>query len=141
MRRGQSLILITVIIGGIFMVVTAVAGLLMFYQVQQSGDAQRSTIAILAADAGLERTLRFWYHEFTGDPDQCRQVCTSETPEPPGATYDFSVLAGRLENGATYEGSIFIRAGTSCEERTITATGRDRSRRTIRTLQVIFQNC
>ncbi len=55
--------------GGVLFLVTAVAGLLTYYQVEHAQDSGNSTIAIFAADAGLERALYYYFYEYT--PDQC----------------------------------------------------------------------
>lgn len=125
---GQALILVVVLIGGIFMVVTAVAGLLTFYQLQEAADAGRSTEAVLAADAGLERALRY-FHTNSG-------LSGYNPPRPlPAET------SGTLPNGATYASELWIRRDPSNPALTLitlSATGRDRTRRALRTLQTTF---
>lgn len=127
-RAGQSLILVVVLIGSIMMVVTAVSGLLSFYKLQEAGDAGRSTEAILAADAGLEKTLRY-YKTTSG-----LGGCTLDVPcRPPILQEDMT------ENGARFIGEILIRQPNPPElVVTLSATGLDSARRTIRTLQTTF---
>lgn len=130
-RRGQSLILVVVLIGGIMMIVTAVSGLLSFYKLQEAGDAGRSTEAILAADAGLEKTLRY-YKTTSGLPENC----TFGVPcSPPVLQEDMA------ESGARFVGEILVRQPDPFLPDivvTLSATGFDSARRTIRTLQTTF---
>ncbi len=61
-RSGQVMIISIVALGGIFLGVTVVAGLLMTSQIREASDSQASTNAIAAADAGLEWGLyRYTY--------------------------------------------------------------------------------
>ncbi|HMB17609.1 MAG TPA: hypothetical protein VKO61_01725 [Candidatus Paceibacterota bacterium] len=69
-NKGQTIILIVVMMGGILLTATTIAGLLMFYQVQQSNDFSKSTQAVYAADAGLERAIYYYYNEYKYDPDE-----------------------------------------------------------------------
>jgi hypothetical protein len=69
-QNGQIMLLTTLVMSGTILAATTVAGLLMVYQIRQSGNAEQSTKAIYAADAGLEFQL---YRVFTKD-------CQHETP-------------------------------------------------------------
>lgn len=60
---GQVMILTTVIIGGLFLSASVVAGFLMFYQLRQVGDAVASGMAVFATDAGVEEALHCYYRE------------------------------------------------------------------------------
>lgn len=64
---GQAILVVVVLIGSIFMVTTAISGLLMFYQLEQAADAGNSTIAIFAADAGIERATYCYFYEYPGN--------------------------------------------------------------------------
>jgi hypothetical protein len=68
-NNGQTIILIVVMMGGILLTATTIAGLLMFYQVQQSNDFGDSTKAIYAADAGLERAIYYYYNNYIFDEE------------------------------------------------------------------------
>jgi len=48
------MVLTVTIISGLILSATAIAGLLVFYQVRESNDVISSTVAVFAADAGLE---------------------------------------------------------------------------------------
>ncbi len=54
-RSGQSLLLSVMVIGGVLIGATSIAGLLMRYQIRQTNDVVNSTKAFFAADAGVER--------------------------------------------------------------------------------------
>ncbi len=51
------MIMVVVMIGGLLLAATAIAGLLTVYQIQQSNDAVSSAQAFFAADAALEWQL------------------------------------------------------------------------------------
>ncbi|HXF44002.1 MAG TPA: hypothetical protein VNK70_00840 [Candidatus Paceibacterota bacterium] len=53
-RRGQVMILSVVMLGGILLSGSAIAGILMFYQIRAANDAVNSAKAVFAADAGIE---------------------------------------------------------------------------------------
>lgn len=54
---GQAMILTIIMLGGLMLTATAIAGLLTFYQIHQSNDAVNSAKAFFAADAALEWQL------------------------------------------------------------------------------------
>jgi hypothetical protein len=58
---GQVMILAVLTLGGAILGVTAIAGLLMLYQIRQSTDFQNSAKSIFAADAGVEWALYSYY--------------------------------------------------------------------------------
>ena len=51
---GQVMVLSVVMLGGVLMSASAIAGLLMVYQIRQANDAVNSAKAIFAADTGIE---------------------------------------------------------------------------------------
>lgn len=53
-KSGQILLMSVMMLGGILLSATAIAGLLMKYQIRQTNDAANSAKALFAADAGLE---------------------------------------------------------------------------------------
>lgn len=73
-KEGQVMILTVIILGGIILGATTIAGLLMIYQIKQSTNIKHSTMAVYAADTGLEFYL---YHSYAA--------------------------SGTLSNGATFE--------------------------------------
>lgn len=56
-NKGQVMLLTVVVIGGLLLSASAIAGLLMLYQIRQSSDITNSTKAIFAADTGIEWEL------------------------------------------------------------------------------------
>lgn len=88
---GQAMIMMVIMMGGMMLSATAVAGLLMFYQLRQANEASASGMAVFAADAGLEAGS---YCYFYGDviplgelPQPGRGYCDSESPLSNGARY------------------------------------------------------
>lgn len=101
---GQVMILTTVIIGGLFLSASVVAGFLMFYQLRQVGDAVASGMAVFATDAGVEEALLCYYRESPDNKDMS-ELCKNR---------------GRiLSNGAGYTSNLYCvgqdrRANISC---------------------------
>ncbi|MEK7506151.1 MAG: hypothetical protein AAB572_00930 [Patescibacteria group bacterium] len=56
-NSGQVMIMVVVMMGGLLLAATAIAGLLTVYQIRQSNDAVSSAQAFFAADAALEWQL------------------------------------------------------------------------------------
>ncbi len=56
-QEGQAMILTVLAIGGAIMGATAIAGLLMLYQINATTDVAHSSQAILAADSGVNWAL------------------------------------------------------------------------------------
>ncbi len=108
---GQAILVVVVLIGGIFMVTTALSGLLMFYQIQQSADAGNSTIALFAADAGLERATYCYFYESASNP------CDAS--------------AGTLSNGGTFTTTVTANPNGF----TIDSEGKDAGSRSVRDLE------
>ncbi len=92
-QKGQIMMLIVVIMGGLALSASGIAGLLMFFEVQRSNDAASSAMAGFAADAGVEKALSCYYHT------------PGDTLFPLGynAAMDVCVDSGSLHNGATYD--------------------------------------
>lgn len=58
---GQAMIITVVMMGGILLSATAIAGLLLVYQIRQSNDSVSSAKAFFAADAGMEAVSWCWF--------------------------------------------------------------------------------
>ncbi len=56
-HKGQVMLLTVLVIGGLLLGASSIAGLLMVYQIRQSSDVVNSTKAIFAADTGIEWEL------------------------------------------------------------------------------------
>lgn len=68
--KGQVLILTVLILSGTVLAVTTVAGILMIYQIRQTGNVTDSARAIFSADTGLEWEL---YKKFK-NPDYPKPI-------------------------------------------------------------------
>ncbi len=87
------MIIVSILMGGLFLVGTAIAGLLMYYQLQQSSDAVSSGAAVFAADAGIERSL-YCYFTTTTPATLCStmfSLCATTTNLANGATASSSL--------------------------------------------------
>ena len=72
-NSGQVLILTVLILSGTVLAVTTIAGILMVYQIRQTGNVTDSAKAIFAADTGLEWEL---YKKFK-NPDYLKPIFTN----------------------------------------------------------------
>ncbi|MCL4400336.1 hypothetical protein M1506_03625 [Patescibacteria group bacterium] len=95
--RGQVMIIATIFMGGLFLVGTAIAGLLMFYQLRESGDIQSSASAIFAADAGVENSLYCYYNTVNLEHCTGMSVCGVET-DISGGIYASSSISETCSN-------------------------------------------
>ncbi len=125
-NKGQTIILIVVMMGGILLTATTIAGLLMFYQVQQSNDFSKSTQAVYAADAGLERAIYYYYNDYQYDPDNpcypMEQACS--VPEGIPFTTNSSYEAKMVipPSGSGSDVNVFISTGENEEARRVLQT-------------------
>lgn len=88
------MIIVTLLIGGLFLSATAIAGLLMFYQLNQASDAQSSGAAVFAADAGLNAALNC-YQNIVAPAGICSSVttvCQTSLTLTTGATASSSII-------------------------------------------------
>lgn len=86
--------------GGAILGATAIAGLLMLYQIRATRDAQNSARAIFAADTGVEWAL-FDYYCSAPSPSRCMGFTREQAP-------DVS-----LGNGATVAVTCYDSSGTA----------------------------
>ena len=98
-RVGQAMLLTVLSIGGTILGATAIAGLIMLYQIRSATDFANSAKAIFAADAGTEWALYSYFN--------------------PTSTVAQSSAQWSLSNGATvsvicYDASPSHNALTSC---------------------------
>ncbi|MFH1161910.1 MAG: hypothetical protein V1696_01355 [Candidatus Jorgensenbacteria bacterium] len=132
-RSGQAMLLTVIMTSGILFLVTSVAGILMFYQLQQVTDIGNSAAAVFAADAALEKATYNYLKstEFVYDPTKPCFV----SPRPPsclGPTVS-------LSNGASGSSYLVIPPpGTPNATTVITAEGKGPGGRTVRLLQTTF---
>ena len=74
MKKGQVMLLTILVIGGLLLGASAIAGLLMVYQIRQSSDITNSTKAIFSADTGIEWEL---YRMFK-NPNYPKPIMTNQ---------------------------------------------------------------
>ncbi len=117
------MLMMTIFIGGLFMIVSALTGFILFYQAQQTTDFTNSTISIFAADAALEAALYDFFYTTTLDAYPTSS-CQNGTSGP-------SII---LDNFAFGNSMVYV-----CETSTfITSIGQDGARRTIRFLNTLL---
>ncbi|RJQ30040.1 hypothetical protein C4565_01210 [Candidatus Parcubacteria bacterium] len=83
-KKGQTMILSTVLIGGALLAATAIAGFTLFFQIRQAGDAVQSAAAFYAADAGIEHAMYCYYRRDHTNEDidvVCDTFATTEMLE------------------------------------------------------------
>jgi len=95
-HSGQAMVMMVIMMGGMMLSATAVAGLLMFYQLRQANESSASGMAVFAADAGLEAGS---YCYFFGD-----FIPPGKTPEP--NTPYCPINSSDFLNGANYKSSL-----------------------------------
>lgn len=110
-----------ILIGGVFFMATTIAGLLMFYQLQESTNFRESTKAIYAADAGLERATYYYYHKLPLDTKCPPSDPCSDVPQP------------SLSNSTVVSAEIVF------TEEVVKITAKGESGRTVRLLQTTFE--
>lgn len=92
---GQAMIFTVIMLGGLILSATAIAGLLTVYQIRQSNDAENSARAFFAADAALEWRLFYFYKDssvapLTFSPDLLPDVrANSSVTQLPDGSWDF----------------------------------------------------
>lgn len=123
------MLLTVVMTGGILFLVTSVAGILMFYQLQAMTDIGNSAAALFAADAALEQAVYIYFTSSTFVYDS--SIPCFATPPCIGPSL-------QLSNGASGSSYLTIPAPGENPITTITAEGRGPGGRTIRLLQTTF---
>ncbi len=86
-KSGQMMILTAIILGGVALSASVIAGMLMFYQLREVNDTVKSGMALFAADTGVESTLYCYFKEPGTENLDYSQKCK---------------LSGSLSNGTTY---------------------------------------
>lgn len=71
------MIMVIIMIGGLLLSATAIAGILMIYQIRQANDAASSAQAFFAADAALEWQLAVTYAGYNGNENPLNSIFTS----------------------------------------------------------------
>jgi len=120
-KRGQAMLLTVMLLSSAILGATALAALLVLFQLRQATDAKASTQAIFAADSGIECVLF--------------EKILSVSPGAPPPNYANCGIAPdkvNLDNGSLYT----ITVETSGGDTTIKSIGR--AGRTTRALEITF---
>ena len=75
MEKGQVMLSTVLVIGGLLLGASSIAGLLMVYQLRQTSNAINSTKAIFAADTGIEWEL----YVMLKDPNYPKPAMTNQS--------------------------------------------------------------
>jgi hypothetical protein len=130
---GQAMVLTVVMLGGMMLSATAVAGLLMFYQLRQANDISSSGAAVFAADAGLEAGSYCYFYQNVFLPGQ--------VPQP---SVKYCVIGSSdFSNGASYKSSLVFSFEGGFDPQNVTGFIQDSygfSNKTERALQNTFSN-
>jgi hypothetical protein len=118
-KKGQAMLIAVLSLGGAMLGVTTIAGLLILFQLRQTGNAQNSAKAIFAADGGLEFALYDFYCTLT-TPPRCPPAPVLSSPFPNGAAvavtcYDNAGAA--TDCGSTSTAATAISKGTALTSR------------------------
>ncbi|MFA5083937.1 MAG: hypothetical protein WC475_00925 [Candidatus Paceibacterota bacterium] len=73
-NKGQVMLMTVLVIGGLLLGASSIAGLLMVYQIRQSSDVVNSTKAIFAADTGIEWEL----YRLFANPGYAKPIMTNQ---------------------------------------------------------------
>lgn len=84
-RSGQAMLIAVLSLGGAMLGATAIAGILILYQVRASTDSVNSAKAIFAADTGINWSL-FSFFCGIDSPSRCPGGAPQEPTLPDGAT-------------------------------------------------------
>lgn len=87
-NSGQTMILTAIMMGGIVLSASVIAGMMTFYQLREVNDTVKSGMALFAADSGVEATLNCYFKLAGSENLDYSQVCK---------------LSGGLSNGTTYK--------------------------------------
>lgn len=87
-NSGQTMILTAIITGGVVLSASVVAGMLTFYQLREVNDTVKSSMALSAADTGVEATLFCYFKKEGRENIKYEDECS---------------LPGSLSNGTTYK--------------------------------------
>lgn len=123
-NQGQVMLITVLALSGTIVATTAVAGLLMLYQIRQSTDVINSTKAIFAADAGIEWQL----YKYVGDKS-CKTCAESKYACPPPSPFS---------NGATFEIICALKTDPVTNAQKVTIKSKGTSAKTSRAFEISF---
>ena len=129
---GQVMLLSIMILGGVMLSASVIAGVLLWYQVRQVNDAVSSAKAIFAADAGIEFISRC----FTKGCDEIPDL--EENPPPHSCPDSPLFLISSGENAVSFEGDDVCFEIESSSDEGLTIHSRGYSGKTVRILEAQF---
>ncbi len=116
------MILTTLILSGTILAAVTIAGLLMLYQIRQSGNAVQSGRAIFVADAGLEFELYKFYTKECGYPEPDFDITNVQLFSEPTISGNDVVFISNSLAGKTTRGLSLRFVGLAAEEPCIAST-------------------
>jgi len=93
-KNGQTMLIVTILLGGVFIIGTGIAGLLMYLTLQNTSDVVSSNAAIFAADSGMENALYCYFQQSPPPQDVCTSnqiICASSSILSNGALASSSI--------------------------------------------------
>ncbi len=91
--KGQVMLITVLVLSGTILGATAIAGLIMLYQIRQSTDIVNSTKAIYAADSGIEWRLYKFFKAPAPDTQKCKTCAES----------NFACPQTQFQNNSSFE--------------------------------------
>ncbi len=125
---GQVMLLSIMILGGVMLSASVIAGVLLWYQVRQVNDAVSSAKAIFAADAGIEFISWCIFKPGCEIPNPFESIPPHSCPDNPLSTVSFD------GDDACFE------IESSSDEGVLTIRSRGYSGKTVRILEAQFIN-
>lgn len=141
-KSGQALLLTVLIVAGVILMVASISGLIMSYAIRQVTNAQSSTQAIFAADAGIECILYYHFCNNAAGGDTCQAVdCSNPVISNPWSPACGSGSEQYASTGAPYKYTMqcvdSVSSGNT-NYQTWVAVGQDSAGTTARSLQIII---
>lgn len=138
-QKGQTLLLTVLVIAGVILMVSTLSGLIMSYSLRQVTNAQASTQAIFAADAGIECVLYYHFCNTTALGGGCAPVNCSSVPisNPWTLSCGGSNPATYYTNNAFYSDKMqCVASDPSTGSQTWISIGQDEASTTARSLRI-----
>ncbi len=136
-QEGQTLLLTVLVIAGVILMVSTLAGLIMSYSLRQVTNAQASAQAIFAADAGIECIL--YYHFCNAPGGSCVAANCSSVP----ITNPWTASCGGSSPATYYNSNAFYSDKMQCVasdpthgSQTWVSIGQDAASTTARSLRI-----
>lgn len=121
---GQAMLMSVIMMGGVLISASAIAGLLMVYQIRQAVDAASSAKAFFAADAGIEGST----------------FCIFKKSETSGCIDPFSEENPPLKDFQSPNVAFNVTVIRDPVSKTITVTSKANAGSAIRVLEAVFED-